>query len=88
MPIVGAVLGGLGAIGSLFGGLFGGSAKRDAMYAGADLTDQQAQETEAQTREQVRRFDLEAGQKVGGARAAVAPLGLPRVMAWATPPGR
>ena len=60
---------------ALFGGIFGGSAKKDAMYAGAQLTDEQAQETELQTREQVRRFDLESGQKIGGARAAVGASG-------------
>jgi len=75
MPVVFGAIAAAGALGSLFGGIFGGSAKKDAMYAGAQLTDEQAQETELQTREQVRRFDLESGQKIGGARAAVGASG-------------
>jgi hypothetical protein len=78
MPVVaavGGILGGLGALGSLFGGIFGGSAKKDAAYAGAALTDQQAEFTRQQTDEQVRRFNLEADQVEGHAYAAVGASG-------------
>ncbi len=78
MPVlagVGIGLAAVGALGSLFGGIFGGGAKEEAALAGADLTQRQSEFTKLQVDEQVRRFELESSQKVGMARAAVGASG-------------
>lgn len=75
MPIVFGAIAAAGAIGSFASQLMGGEAKKDAMYAGASLTDQQAQFTKEQTAEELRRFELQAGQAVGEAKAKVGASG-------------
>ena len=47
MPIVFGAIAAAGAIGSFISSMMGGGAKRDAMYAGASLTDKQAEFTQA-----------------------------------------
>jgi len=54
----------------LLGGIFGGSAKRDAGYAGAQLTDEQADNEGLVLKEQLRRKELEDTQILGSNTAA------------------
>jgi hypothetical protein len=75
MPIVGAVIGAIGVATSLFGSIFGGAGKRDAAYAGAALTDQQAEFTKRETTEEYRRFQFDADQRIGMAQAAAGASG-------------
>jgi hypothetical protein len=75
MPIVGAVLGAVGIATSLFGGIFGGASKKDALYAAADLKYKQAQLNFQQSQEQIRRETIATGQAVGQARGAMGASG-------------
>ena len=75
MPIVFGAIAAAGAIGSFISSMMGGGAKRDAMYAGASLTDKQAEFTQQQTDEQARRATLEADQRGGAAQAAAGASG-------------
>ena len=75
MPIVFGAIAAAGAVGSFISQIMGGGAKRDAMYAGAHLTDVESDFTKQQTDEQVRRFQMESEQRVGAAQAGAGASG-------------
>ena len=69
MPVLAAV-GAVSAVAGLFSGIFGGVGKRDAAYAGADLTDQQADAQAKVNAEAERRLKLRDDQVIGSNQAA------------------
>ena len=75
MPIIFAAIAAAGAIAGAGASIAGGIAQKSANEKAADVTEEQAKLTEEQTNEQVRRFSIDAQQKVGMGKALVGASG-------------